>query len=509
MSLHRFNLPDLGEGLPDAEIVRWLVGVGESVTVNQPLVEVETAKAVVEVPSPFAGVVAECHCSPGQTVPVGATLISIEANGVGGDGGARGADEAGDGATASPPVNGERVEGERADGERVEVLVGYGPRPGGGRRGRRGAGAAVAESVPASPPPGRGAPSRPAEPALAAAAATARATNPAAGPPTDPAPGAGAAGQMTATAAGVSVLAKPPVRKLARDLGVDLRTVTGTGPHGTISRADVQAARGRAGHPTPASPAAASPAAVLPGTPGLAMTDAEITRVPVNGVRRAMADAMTASAFTAPHASLFATVDLTETMAARTALAAMPEFAGMKLTPLLFTARALLAAIRRNPMVNSRWEDGPDGTAEIVVSRTVNLGIAVDSPRGLVVPVIADAGSLTLPELARRLGEVVAAAREGRLAPAAMRGGTITITNIGTFGVDVGTPIINPPEAAILALGAVRPAPWVHEGELAVRDVGQLVLAFDHRIIDGALGARVLGDVTRMLADPLVGLAWS
>jgi pyruvate dehydrogenase E2 component (dihydrolipoamide acetyltransferase) len=511
VSLRRFNLPDLGEGLPDAEIVRWLVEVGQPVTVNQPLVEVETAKAVVEVPSPFAGVLAERHFGPGDTVAVGAALVSIETGAADTlDGGEAGGGEAGSSEVGGAEAGGATAAGRAAAAEprtvagvahvdpdeaepgaeeRVQVLVGYGPRPGGGRRARR---AAAAASAPASPPP----PPRQVEPRPAAAGA-----------------------------AGISVLAKPPVRKLARDLGVDLRTVTGTGPHGSISRSDVRAARDRladagaatdvasnaasgaaaAGPVAGAGPAAAGPVAAA----GPLEMAGAVTRVPVGGVRRAMADAMTASAFTAPHATLFATVDVTATMAARDALAAMPEFADIKITPLLFTARALLAAIRRNPLINSRWEQHPDGSAEIVVSRQVNLGIAVDTPRGLVVPNIPDAGSLTLPELARRLNETITTAREGRLSPAAMRDGTVTITNIGTLGVDVGTPIINPPEAAILALGAVRPTPWVHEGELAVRTVAQLALAIDHRIVDGALGARVLGDISRMLGDPLVGLAWS
>jgi pyruvate dehydrogenase E2 component (dihydrolipoamide acetyltransferase) len=219
---------------------------------------------------------------------------------------------------------------------------------------------------------------------------------------------------------------------------------------------------------------------------------------------------MVDSAFRAPHVTEFITVDVTETMAVRERLAGLPEFAGVKLTPLLFAAKALLVATRRHPLINSSWVGDYDGDdAEIVVHDVVNLGIAVASPRGLLVPNVPDAGSRSLADLARALADLVEAARAGRVSPADLRGGTITITNVGSLGVDTGTPILNPGEAAILALGAVRPAPWVHRGELAVRTVAHLALSFDHRVVDGELGSAVLADVAAILADPMLAVAWS
>jgi 2-oxoisovalerate dehydrogenase E2 component (dihydrolipoyl transacylase) len=235
-------------------------------------------------------------------------------------------------------------------------------------------------------------------------------------------------------------------------------------------------------------------------------------RIPVTGVRRATARAMVDSAFTAPHVTEFITIDVTETMTVKERLAGLPEFAGVKLTPLLFAAKALLVAARRHPLINSSWGEG-DGAAgdeaEIVVHDVVNLGIAVASPRGLLVPNIPDAGSRSLADFARALADLVEATRAGRVSPADLRGGTITITNIGSLGVDTGTPILNPGEAAVLALGAVRPAPWVHRGELAVRTVAHLALSFDHRIVDGELGSAVLADVAAILTDPMLTVAWS
>jgi pyruvate dehydrogenase E2 component (dihydrolipoamide acetyltransferase) len=351
---------------------------------------------------------------------------------------------------------------------------------------------------------------------------------------------------------GRPVLAKPPVRKVARDLGVDLAMVTGSGPAGTITRLDVETAA--AGTATPAATPAPAPApapAPVPtadggrttdGTPGAAAGGStedhprptgvagqvgqvgqvglippgavfdpatRTWRVAVSGVRRATARAMVASAFTAPQVTEFLAADLTATLAARDRLSARPEFAGVKVTPLLFTARALLVAIRRHPMINSSWVEAEHGDQRIVVHEAVNLGIAVASPRGLLVPNIPDAGRLGFAELAHALQNLASQARSGRSTPADLSGGTITITNVGVFGVDSGTPILNPGEAAILALGAVRPAPWVHEGNLAVRTVGQLSLSFDHRLVDGELGSAVLADVAAMLTDPTLLLAWS
>ncbi len=491
MSQRQFRLPDLGEGLTDADVVRWLVQVGDSVTVNQPLVEVETAKAVVEIPSPFAGVLVEIHGEAGSTMAVGAPLLTIQTADAG-----QPADEPAAAALAPPAAapgsdcstagggtaGGGRlpVSRDAGAGERVPVLVGYGPRQGQQRH---------------------RSPRRQAAP----------------GPAHGSGPGR----------AGGAVLAKPPVRKLARDLGVDLTGITGTGPDGTISRDDVQAAVRTTARAVPAPVPAAQPTApsatvaldAMPPAPrriGAVPADAAFStttgawHVPVTGLRRSMAQAMVASVTAAPHVTEFLSVDVTATMATRERVAALPEFAGIKVTPLLFVAKALLVAVHRHPMINSRWiEDAGAGRAEIQVPDLVNLGIAVASPRGLVVPNIPDAGRLDLVGLARALAGLTGSARADRLDPANLRGGTITITNVGVLGVDVGTPILNPPEAAILALGSIRPMPWVHDGQLTVRTVVQLALSFDHRIVDGELGAAVLADVGAMLTDPTLTLAWS
>jgi pyruvate dehydrogenase E2 component (dihydrolipoamide acetyltransferase) len=290
-------------------------------------------------------------------------------------------------------------------------------------------------------------------------------------------------------------LAKPPVRKYAKDLGVDLTTVNGTGNGGVITRADVDAAA--------ATPAGADAGAIL------AIKAPEggerEQRIPIKGVRKHTAAAMVASAFTAPHVTEFLTVDVTRMMKLRQRLALRPELAGVKVSPLLFVARALLLAVRRHPMINSSWDEAAQ---EIVVKDYVNLGIAAATPRGLVVPNIKDAGRMSLAELAGALADLTATAREGKTSPADMSGGTITITNVGVFGVDTGTPILNPGESAILAFGAVREMPWVHKGKVVPRQVTQLALSFDHRIVDGELGSRFLADVGAMLHDPGVGLAF-
>jgi pyruvate dehydrogenase E2 component (dihydrolipoamide acetyltransferase) len=278
-------------------------------------------------------------------------------------------------------------------------------------------------------------------------------------------------------------LAKPPVRKLARDLGVDLRTVTGSGPNGVITREDVQQpSRAQAQRPTRDS-----------------------HRVPIRGVRKAMAQAMTESAFTAPHVTEFLTVDVSAMMGLRERLRADRQFVGVKLTPLVFAAKAVCLAAVRTPEINSSW-DGDTG--EVVYHGAVHLGIAAATPRGLVVPNIADADTLSLRELAVALAELTDTARAGTTPPADMLGGTFTITNVGVFGVDTGTPIINPGQAAILALGAVKPAPWVVDGQLAVRTVCQLALSFDHRLVDGEQGSRFLADVGALLSDPGLALAY-
>jgi pyruvate dehydrogenase E2 component (dihydrolipoamide acetyltransferase) len=275
------------------------------------------------------------------------------------------------------------------------------------------------------------------------------------------------------------------VRKLARDLGVDLRSLTGTGPNGTVTRSDVEAAAGGG-------------AVAAPSSGGE-------TRIPIKGVLKQMAAAMVQSAYSAPHVTIFTTVDVTPMMELVDRLRSNREFADVKVTPLLVVAKALLHAVKRNPRVNSTWDEAAQ---EIVVKDYVNLGIAAATPRGLIVPNIKGAERLSLVELAQALQSLVATARDGRTPPADMQGGTITITNVGVFGMDNGTPILNPGESAILCFGAVRDQPWVHDGAIAVRKVTQLSLSFDHRIVDGQLGSEVLATVGRLLADPSLFAVW-
>ncbi|WP_320774070.1 dihydrolipoamide acetyltransferase family protein, partial [Streptomyces sp. CRN 30] len=295
-------------------------------------------------------------------------------------------------------------------------------------------------------------------------------------------------------------LAKPPVRKLAKDLGVDLATIVPTGPDGVITRDDVHAAVAPAPAPEPVVPEAPAPA------PAAAHDTGRETRVPVKGVRKATAAAMVGSAFTAPHVTEFVTVDVTRTMKLVEELKQDKEFEGLRVNPLLLIAKALLVAIRRHPDINASWDEAAQ---EIVVKHYVNLGIAAATPRGLLVPNIKDAHAKTLPDLARSLGELVSTAREGRTSPAAMQGGTVTITNVGVFGVDTGTPILNPGESAILAIGAIKLQPWVHKGKVKPRQVTTLALSFDHRLVDGELGSKVLADVAAVLERPKRLITWS
>jgi pyruvate dehydrogenase E2 component (dihydrolipoamide acetyltransferase) len=284
----------------------------------------------------------------------------------------------------------------------------------------------------------------------------------------------------------------PPVRKLAKDLGVDLAEVAGTGPSGLITREDVQAyLRGTSVE----APAARQPAPDVPG----ARTGERETRTPVKGVRKFTAAAMVESAFTAPHVTEFLTVDVTPAMELLARLKGSREFAALKLTPLTLAAKAVLIALRRNPALNSRWDET---NQEIITFNYVNLGIAAATPRGLTVPNIKDADSLTLQQLAEALAALAETARAGKTTPADLSGGTISITNIGVFGIDAGTPILNPGEAAILAMGAVRTMPWEYRGEVALRQVMTLSLSFDHRLVDGEQGSRFLADVGAILADP-------
>jgi len=502
--LKQFKLPDVGEGLTEGEILQWLVAVGDPVTVNQPLCEVETAKAAVELPSPYAGTVTALLHEAGETVDVGTPIITIDV------GGEAPPEPTGDGAgDTAAGAGGEEVEagliGGAAPGGRTAVLVGYGPRNTEARRRPRRA--VATSSAPTSPAPTSPAPTPGADygsggqdrPPLLATAPD-MTTKPVrhggleVGRQAEAHAAAGDAASSRAAEHGrrrPRPLAKPPVRKLAKDLGVDLTVLTGSGDGGVITRADVQQA-------------AAAPASVTELRPAPAATAGE-QRIPVKGVRKHTAAAMVASAFTAPHVTEFLTVDVTRMLKLRSRLAARPEFAGVKVSPLLFVAKALLLAAGRHPMVNSSWDEAAQ---EIVVHGQVNLGIAAATPRGLVVPNVKDAGRLSLVELATALAQLTETARAGRTAPEDMTGGTITITNVGVFGVDTGTPILNPGESAILAFGAVREMPWVHKGKVRPRQVTQLALSFDHRIIDGELGSRFLADVGALLSDPGTALAF-
>jgi 2-oxoisovalerate dehydrogenase E2 component (dihydrolipoyl transacylase) len=482
--LRQFKLPDVGEGLTEADIVRWLVKPGDSVSVNQIIVEIETAKAVVELPSPYEGVVAELLVAEGATADVGTPIIAVqvgagpagEADPAGGQGRA---DALAEDLVPEPPAGSGQPAGQDQQPEqRQAVLVGYGVKLGSRtRRARKArAGQPAAGARPASAGGGAAGPAA-ARPAARAAAAA---------PPAGPAPAPSRHG----------VLAKPPVRRLAKDLGVDLAALAGSGPDGTITRDDVQAAAN--GRGTIAA-AAQAPVAAPDGRP-------REERIAIRGVRKHTAAAMVASAFTAPHVTEFLQIDITETMTATARLRDLPDFAGLRVSPLLLVARALLIAAARHPMINSAWDEAAQ---EIIVRNYVNLGIAAATDRGLVVPNVKDAHALTLPQLAAGIGELADTARAGKSTPADLTGGTITITNVGVFGVDTGTPILTPGEAAILAFGQVKDAPWVHEGQLAVRKVTTLALAFDHRLVDGDLGSAVLRDVGAMLTDPLRMLAWS
>jgi 2-oxoisovalerate dehydrogenase E2 component (dihydrolipoyl transacylase) len=475
--LKEFRLPDVGEGLTEADIVRWHVQPGDKVSINQVIVEIETAKAVVELPSPYEGVVASLLVPEGVTADVGTPIISVAVGEGPVEVPSAPADTAAPSSAADGPAPDAAADEELGVGPN-SVLVGSGVKPGSTTRRRRKTPAAATTSAQAAP-----AQATPAQATSAAAATRPQAAT---------ADQATTADQETAVA-GAGVVAKPPVRKLARDLGVDLSRLSGTGPGGSITRDDVQSAA--AGQDS-AAPAHLAPATAVAGE----------ERIPIRGVRKHTADAVASSAFTAPHVTEFLQIDITETMDATARLRGLPEFSEVRVSPLLLVARALLVAVSRHPMINSSWDEAAQ---EIVVRHYVNLGIAAATGRGLIVPNIKNAHTLPLPGLAQALVDLTQAARAGRTTPAELQGGTITITNVGVFGVDAGTPILAPGEAAILAFGQVRDAPWVHQGQLAVRKVTTLALSFDHRIVDGDLGSAVLRDIGAMLEDPLRILAWS
>jgi 2-oxoisovalerate dehydrogenase E2 component (dihydrolipoyl transacylase) len=298
------------------------------------------------------------------------------------------------------------------------------------------------------------------------------------------------------------VLAKPPVRKLAKDLGVDLTLIRGSGPLGSVTRGDVQ----KAVDDLAAATVAAAPT-TAPISAAAVFDASREQRIPVKGVRKLTAENMVASAFTAPHVTEFLTVDATRSMKALEKLKGRPEFRDVRISPLLLVAKAVLLAARRHPMINSSWSGA---TNEIVVKEYVNLGIAAATERGLIVPNVKDAGRLSLNELATALNTLVQVAKSGKTPPSDMQGGTFSITNVGVFGVDTGTPILPPGESAILAFGAIREMPWVHKGKIKIRQVTTLGLSFDHRVVDGELGSKFLRDVGSFLTDPEAAmLSWT
>jgi 2-oxoisovalerate dehydrogenase E2 component (dihydrolipoyl transacylase) len=471
MALHTFRLPDPGEGLVEADIVTWRVAVGDQVKINDILVEVETSKSLVELPTPYAGTVTELLVNEGDTVDVGTPIISIE-DGVG---------------EASPAESNGGGEAE------VPNLVGYGPRTTAAkRRPRRGGGDGpvethdqVADTFSTRAPVSRRADDR--EPLRAEQDA----------PSGAPLPGPGETAPAPTPSAG-AVLAKPPVRKLAKDLGVDLGSLVGSGPGGVITRDDVTAASKRA-----------EPAEEISTSRVEAGASREDLRIPIKGVRKSTADAMVRSAFTAPHVSVFLDCDVSATVQLVERLKTRREFADLRVSPLLITAKAVCLALGRTPELNSFWDEPAQ---QIVLKSSINLGIATATPRGLIVPNIKGAESLSLTELAAALTDVVATAREGKAQPADMAGGTFTITNIGVFGVDAGSPILNPGESGILCIGQIARRPWVvgdgADERIEPRWVTTLSVSFDHRLADGAQGSTFLADVAAILSDPALALLY-
>ncbi|MGO1506958.1 MAG: dihydrolipoamide acetyltransferase family protein [Microbacteriaceae bacterium] len=442
MSTQNFNLPDVGEGLTEAEIVTWKVAPGDTVAINDVICEIETAKSLVELPSPHAGVVGDLLVSEGTTVEVGSPIITFESD-----------------AAAPAAVAPAAPAAEEAGGA---VLVGYGT--GGGATSRR---------------------SRPA---------------------------------VRPVRSSVGVIAKPPIRKLARDLGVDLSSVTATGGDGEVTRDDVMKHASQASVfrnietpewgavreeivPAPASAPVGLARGIAP-TPRQTGADAERTEsIPVKGVRKVSASAMVQSAYSAPHVTVWKEVDATRTMELVKRLKSSPDYADIRVSPLLIVARAVIWAVRRNPMVNAAWVETESG-AEIAVRHYVNLGIAAATPRGLLVPNIKDAQELSMKDLARALNRLTLTARDGKTPPADQQGGTFTITNIGVFGMDAGTPIINPGEAGILAMGTITQKPWVVDGEVRPRYVTTVAGSFDHRVVDGDGMSRFIADVASILEEP-------
>ncbi|WAP52077.1 dihydrolipoamide acetyltransferase family protein [Arthrobacter sp. ATA002] len=484
MTERTFHLPDVGEGLTEADIVEWKVQAGDTVAVNDVLVEIETAKSLVELPSPYAGTVSQLLVQEGQTVDVGSPIISVTAASPADDGGQQ------PGAPMTPaPVPAAADDNEQPSAS----LTGTGPKADAVKRrprvNRPPAAPVQPPAAPVQPPTAAPAPVVPAAPAIPPVPPAPAAT---------PAPGDSRTQGMAAAGAAVQdslnrliqrVLAKPPVRKAAKDLGINLADVPATGASGEVTKQDLisyQAQRESEQDSADTFWAGAK-------QPG----DDRIERIPVKGVRRATAKAMVDSAFTAPHVSIFVDVDASRTMEFVKRLKASRDFEGIKVSPLLILAKAVIWAAARNPSVNATWAGD-----EILVKHFMNLGIAAATPRGLMVPNIKDAQDLSLKELALALNNLAATARAGKTPPADMRGGTLTITNIGALGIDTGTPIINPGEVAIVAFGTIKQKPWVLDGEVLPRWVTTLGGSFDHRVVDGDLSARFMADVAAILEEP-------
>ncbi|MGP9503792.1 dihydrolipoamide acetyltransferase family protein [Specibacter sp. AOP5-B1-6] len=491
-TLNLFNLPDVGEGLTEAEIVSWKVKLGDIVAINDVIVEIETAKSIVELPSPYAGMVAQLMVAEGDTVDVGTPIIAI-------------------GSEASAPVAAATeapaapAAAEEAATEVMKPLVGSGPKADAVKRRPR----VAASPAGVTPEP---APAPAAAPSVSISAAAPSVPEPAAAPAAPGAPAvaataaAKAAGQdpasnMIAKAAATAgrmvakanrVLAKPPVRKAAKDLGIDLSEVSATGLRGEVTKKDLLSYQDQRTAEHDGAGTFWAPAA---GT-GLA-DDPRIERIKVKGVRKATAKAMVESAFSAPHVSIFVDVDASRTMEFVKRLKVSRDFEGIKVSPLLILAKAVIWAAARNPSVNATWTGD-----EIIIKHFMNLGIAAATPRGLMVPNIKDAQKLSLKELAIALNSLATTARAGKTQPADMQGGSLTVTNIGALGIDTGTPIINPGEVAIVAFGTIKQKPWVLDGEVIPRWITTLGGSFDHRVVDGDLSARFMADVAAIMEEP-------
>lgn len=497
MTLNKFNLPDVGEGLTEAEIVAWKVKAGDTVAINDVLCEIETAKSLVELPSPFAGTVTELLVAEGVTIDVGTPIISVSD--------AVAAEASAPAAAPAPAVPAESAPEAPMYGTLTEdtseagepggrpaggPLVGSGPKADAVKRRRR---VTTAPAIKPAVSTGQMAAQQvESHDIWISPQAVAQAERPLAAENMDSRPTLGGA----ITGLVNKVLAKPPVRKIARDLGIDLADVVPTGARGEVTREDLVSYQAQ-------RDAEVDKADTFWGKSGRPQ-DQRIERIPVKGVRKATAKAMVESAFAAPHVSIFVDVDASRTMEFVKRLKASRDFEGIKVSPLLILSKAVIWAAARNPSVNATWVDNPDGSdsAEIHVKHFMNLGIAAATPRGLMVPNIKNAQDLSLKELALALNELAATARAGKTQPTQMQGGTLTVTNIGALGIDTGTPIINPGEVAIVAFGTIKQKPWVLDGEVIPRWITTLGGSFDHRVVDGDLSARFMADVAAILEEP-------